>query len=311
MTGNRLLIHSIFVLSLPIIVAACGLSVMSAVALMIVALQWRWAIALSAIIKPAKVPELELETISASHFVEKVRWSMDRLGVDYTERPVAGTLGVFFTSRTVPQLKIHTGATRSVIDNSPDILRYLWGRYAATAGGKADFLAPSPERLALESRIDRYGVNLQVWVYYHVLPNPELTLQAWGYNDLRLPTWQRQALKILFPILRRLIRLAFNISDKQYAKAKEHIERLLEELDQQLSDGRQSLLSGEQIDYVDISFAAISGLWLQPENFGGGMADGVRIELARAPAAMRNDVENWTTRFPNATRFIEELYQQR
>ena len=96
------------------------------IALVLAALAWRWAITLSGILAPARVPELELETIAASHFVEKVRWCMDRLGVEYSERQMVGVLGVFFTGRSVPQLKIRTGLVRSTIGNSPEILRYLW-----------------------------------------------------------------------------------------------------------------------------------------------------------------------------------------
>jgi hypothetical protein len=112
MTGKRLLIHSLFLFTLPVIVAWFGISVAGAIGLLLFALIWRWAISLSIMIAPAKTPELELETISISHFVEKVRWCMDRLGVEYTEKPVGGTLGAFFLGRTVPVLKFRTGDVR-------------------------------------------------------------------------------------------------------------------------------------------------------------------------------------------------------
>ena len=133
MTGKRLLVHSCFLFLLPLIVAWFGVSVPGAMALIILALLWRWMISLSAVMAPAKCPELELETISASHFVEKVRWCMDRLGLDYVERPCGGTLGAFFLGRTVPLLKFRTGAVRSSIGNSSEILRYLWGRSRSAA----------------------------------------------------------------------------------------------------------------------------------------------------------------------------------
>lgn len=308
MTGHRVLIHSLFLLLLPVIVACYEFSTFTAIVLVLLALLWRWGISLSAIMFPADVPELELETISASHFVEKVRWCMDRLGIEYTERPVAGTLGVFFTGRTVPQLKIRTGATRSVIGNSPEILRYLWGRYAND--GNADFLEPNEARLALEKRIDRYGVDLQVWVYYHLLNDRELTLHAWGVHNPRLPLWQRYTLKVLFPVLRALIRRAFNINDKHYQKAVTHIESLLSDINDQLSDDRHAILGTGNIDYVDISFAAISGLWIQPDNYGAGQADSVRLDKSKMPAAMSADIDRWSTKFPIAYRHVINLYQQ-
>ena len=164
---------------------------------------------MSGILAPEKTPELELETIAASHFVEKVRWCMDRLGVEYEETQWVGVLGVFTIGRSVPRLKIRTGLVRSSIGNSPEILRYLWGAYAAELGDKARFLEPTPERLELEQKLDRYGRNLQVWVYYHILDDRELTLHAWGCNSPAIPAWQRYLVMVLYPVLRFLLRKAF------------------------------------------------------------------------------------------------------
>ncbi len=109
MAGKRLILHSIFLLALPIIVGSLGVSIAGAIGLVLLSLTWRLAITLSVLLFPPVVPRFELETIAISHFSEKVRWSMDRLGIEYVERQTAGVVGVFFTGRTVPQLKVHTG----------------------------------------------------------------------------------------------------------------------------------------------------------------------------------------------------------
>lgn len=308
MTGSRRLIHSAFLLLLPIIVAGFGLTLPAAVALVLLALVWRWAVVLSGIIAPEKTPALILETISASHFVEKVRWSMDRLGVDYTERQSAGTLGAFFTGRSVPQLKVRTGIVQSMVGNSPEILRYLWGAYAAILPDAARFLEPTEERLKLEGRIDSYGRDLQVWVYYHALHDRKLTLRAWGANSELVPWWQRQAVVALFPVLAFLIRRAFSISADHYARASRSIEAFLSEVDTCLADGRGSILGGDTSNYTDIAFAAISGLWLQPEGYGGGMADAARIEHDRVPGEMRAEIQRWIEDHAAAVAFIERMY---
>ena len=311
MAGRRLLLHSLFLFLLPVIVAAFGISVAGAVGLVLLMLLWRWAISLSAIAAPARVPELELESISASHFVEKVRWSLDRLGVDYREKPVGGTLGAFFLGRTVPVLKFRSGAVRSSIGNSPEILRYLWGRYAAERPTEAEFLRPTPERLAFEARVDRCGVDLQVWVYHHLLPQRELTLRAWGAENTAIPAWQRLVLRLLYPLMRVLIRRGFRITPARHAKAVEHVSALLAEVEEKLADGRQSILGGDQVNYSDLAFAAIMGLWAQPANFGGGRADAVRVEFEHCPPAMQEEVRDWQKQFPRAAAYIERLYEQR
>jgi len=309
MTRKRQLIHTAFLFLLPIVVAWMGAGVPTALLLVAGALLWRWLIVLSGVTAPEAAPDVVLESISASHFVEKVRWCMDRMELEYTERPSGGTLGVFFTGRTVPQLRVRTGQVESVIGNSPEILRFLWGAYDAQSPQARAFLEPTTERLELENRLDRYGRNLQVWVYHHLLHDRELTLHAWGVNNSAVPAWQRLVLRAIFPIQAILIRRGFSITDEHYSKSVLHIEALLSEVDTALADGRGSILGGGAINFTDLAFASFTGLWLQPENYGGGNADATRIERDRAPKAMRADIERWIEDFPRATRFVEGLYE--
>lgn len=309
MTGKRLFIYSVFLLLLPLIVAWFDFTVPGAIALIVFALICRWFITMSGILAPAKTPKLELETIAASHFVEKVRWCMDRLGVEYKEKQWVGVLGVFSMGRSVPVLKIRTGLVRSSIGNSPEILRYLWGAYVAEKGDKASFLEPTPERLELERKLDRYGRDLQVWVYYHILDDRELTLHAWGCNSSAIPAWQRYLVIIMYPVLRFFLRKAFRITADGYAKSVKNIESILAETETSLADGRVSILGDESINYVDITFASFSGLWVLPPEFGREKADGVRVDRQRAPASMKKETERWMETYPLATGFVTRLYQ--
>ncbi len=310
MARNRLLIHSIFLLLLPLAVAYFGLGLPTTLLLLLLLLLWRWAIVLSGIVMPEKGPAIVLETISASHYVEKVRWCLDRLGIEYAEQQSGGTLGVFFTGRTVPQLRVRTGLVQSVIGESPDILRYVWARSYSTAGDAAEFLEPTRERVALEQKLDRYGRNLQVWLYYHLLPHSDLTLRAWGSGNPRVPWWHKLALRVLRPLQAALIRRSFRITEEHYAKSVLHIEELVEKLDMQLADGRQSILGGDTINYTDIAFAAFSGLWMQAEGYGGGKAESERISIDEMPAGMREDVTRWLEDYPKARAFVARLYAE-
>lgn len=310
MSGKRRLVHTAALFTAPLLVAWLGFSVAGAIGLVILLLLWRWAITLSGWVAPAKSPELILDTISASHFVEKVRWCMDRLDLTYTERPAGGTLSAFYLGHSVPRLRFRTGAVQSSIGNSAEILRYLWGRYAADKAHDARFLEPTAERLELESRIDRCGVALQVWVYHHILDDRDLTLHAWGCNSPVIPAWQRFFLRLVFPLQRLLIRKSFRISPTHYQRSVERVSTLLEEVEQALEDGRRSILGGE-LNFSDLAFASIMGLWLQPTGYGGGKADTVRLEESQLPEGMRSDVEHWKRRYPRSTEFIESLYAQR
>ena len=310
MTDKRVVIHAAFLLLLPLIVAAFGISVWGALLLIIVALAWRWSIVLLEIARPATGPELVLETISASHFVEKVRWCMDRLDLDYREEPWGGTLGAFYKGRTVPRLKFRAGVGRSHIGNSPEILRYLWGAYSGTHGEAATFLEPTPERLELERRFDRYGRNLQVWVYYHVLGDPGLCKHLWGRNNPATPGWQRQLVSVMFPVQAFLISKSFRTTAEHYEQSRQHIEALLAEMDKLLADGRRSILGGAEVNYTDLAFASMSGLWLMPQEYGAGAAAGVRVEHDRLPEAMRNDIGRWIGDYSHAVAFVRRLYSE-
>jgi glutathione S-transferase len=309
MTSKRLLVHTAATLLAPILVAWFGLSVAGAIALVLLLLAWRWAISLSGLVAPEKTPTLQLDTISASHFAEKVRWCMDRLQLEYTERQDAATLGVWFLGRTVPRLRIKSGAVVSSIGNSPEILRYLWGAYG-TGNERGRFLEPTAERLELEHRLDRYGRNLQVWIYYHLPQEPDLLLHAWGVNSPLVPGWQKLLLKTLRPILTLLIQKSFRTTSDNCRRAVEHIEALLQDMDTRLAESPASLLGDDTINYTDIAFASLSGVWLQPQGYGAGKADAVRLEHDTLPEAMRADVERWTQDYPRATAFINELYER-
>ena len=310
MSSKRALLHAAVLLSLPIIVAWFGLSVWSAIGLVLLALLWRWCISIGIFMFPEKEPAVVLDTISASHFVEKVRWSMDRAGIDYVERPSGGTLGAFYAGRTVPRLRFRSGAVRSQIGNSQEILRYLWGAHSADDKVDVTHLEPTAERNEFESRCDRYGENLQVWVYRHILPHRELTLKLWGAESPTVPFWQRWALRLVFPVQRFLIIRSFRITDSRFAKVTEHIEKLLADIDATLQDGRASILGGDALNYTDFAFAAMCGLWLQPPNYSGGKASFVATDRSLMPESMRNDVERWSENYPTVVQWVERLYEQ-
>ena len=308
MPDKRIALHAAFVLLLPLVVAMFGLTFWAALLLVLLVLLWRWMIVLAGFVRPPAGPDMALETISASHFVEKVRWCMDRLGLEYEEVPWCGTLGAFYLGRTVPRLHFRTGMVRSQIGNSPEILRYLWGAYGAERGEAAVFLRPTKDRVEFERQIDRCGVSLQVWIYYHLLDDPALCKHAWGVDSEAIPAWQRKLIGALYPLQALMVRKAFRVNETHYRKSCERIEALLAETEASLADGRRSILGDETINYTDLAFAAIQGAWLQPEGYGGGA--GIRIERGRVPAAMRRDIERWIEDYPRASRFVEELYAE-
>ncbi len=299
----------LYLLALPLIAAALDLGLSATLLALFSGLGAFWWQRLKRLLRPEQGPEFRLDTISASHFVEKVRWSLDRLGVNYVEIPDAGALGVFTEGRTVPRLKIRTGSMVSSIGNSPDILRYLWGRYGRIEP-RAAFLEPGEEALALERQLDGYGLDLQRWVYDHILPDRSLTLQLWGANDPTLPGWQRWLERALFPLLRALIRRSFRLSPGTRQRVVANIEGCLQTMEKRLSDGRANLLGGPESSFVDLTLASLSGLWVIPPEYGGGRAEGVRADLAALPDGMLADRQRWLHDYPRVSALVQRLYRE-
>ena len=161
-----------------------------------------------------------------------------------------------------------------------------------------------------ESRLDKLGVSLQIWVYYHILNDRDVTLKAWGASSPATPIWQRPILALLFPLLRLLIRKSFRITDTSYGRAKTRIDEVLGEADAWLEDGRRSLLGGDTLNYTDFAFAAMAGLLLMPPGYGGGKAEAVRLNRDEVPVDMRRDIEDWASRHERAIAYVMQLYAE-
>ena len=295
---------------LPIVVAAADLSLLTTLLLVVALLVWFWLTTLAGLGRKPAAPAIVLETITISHFAEKVRWCLDRLGVPYEERRWAGTLNAFYGGRTVPVLEFRTGRVVSRIGNSPEILRYLWGSFAGERPEAAAFLEPLPERTALEKRLDRYGRMLQVWAYCHLLDDRELTLRAWGIYDARVPAWQRRLLRRLYPLQALLIRRAFRAGPASLERARNDIGELLGDIEQRLGahESLNSILGDGVPNYTDYAFAALSSVWALPPNMGG--SDEPLLDIDALPEAMRRDIEGFRSRFPAASAFVDRLYRE-
>ena len=78
------------------------------------------------------------ETLPISHYVEKVRWCLDKAKISYEEEKDIGIFWILTTGRLVPTLKI-PGLNISV-SNSSDILKYLYSHLKCLDEEKAKFL---------------------------------------------------------------------------------------------------------------------------------------------------------------------------
>jgi len=303
-------IHLLALYALPVVVAAAGWGVPAAIGTAVAAFLLGMVARLFVSLRALRQPErpLRLHTITFSHYAEKARWCLDRLGVRYEEVPNVGVLGVLLTGRTVPWLEVPPGLTR--IGDSPRILRYLWGEYAGRLpGDRTWFLEPTPAALELEARFDRrLGNDVRVWLYHHLLRDTDLSFRSWGIDEPAIPRWQRALLLALRPVLAFAVRRMLGVTPSRAARAWERTRETFDDVDQLLADGRR-YLTGETLTFADITFASLGALAVLPPEYPGNRLGGRRMALAdiRDPA-WRAEVEGLRAR-PSG-QFILRLYRE-
>jgi glutathione S-transferase len=302
-------LHTLALYALPVLVAWAGWGPGAALGVALLAGLAGMALRLAATRRATAGPgpRLRLHTITFSHYSEKVRWCLDRLGVPYDEVPNVGILGVLLTGRTVPWLEVPPGLTR--IGDSPRILRYLWGEYAGRLPSEQTwFLEPTAAALELEARFDRrLGNDARVWAYGNVLKRRDLTLLTWGIEEKSIPAWQRGLLALAMPVLRFAVRRMLGVTPQRAERALEKTRATFDDVDRMLADGRRYLV-GDSLTFADITFASLAALAVLPPEYPGGNLTGRRLDLADLDPGWREEVERFRRR--PAGQFVLRLYRE-
>jgi glutathione S-transferase len=216
-------------------------------------------------------------TIPLSHYCEKARWALDRLGVPYREQPHAPLLHRLATRRhqggSVPIL-VHDG--QCIVDSTA-ILEY------ADAFGGGDRLYPRDpatrqEVSALEEQFDAHlGPHVRRWAYLELLARPALLRSIWSRG---VPGLEALAIRMLVPLARRLVRSAYKVTPDGAQRSLERVRESFRLVEQRLADGRRYLVGG-RFSAADLAFAALAAPALLPpecravhpafEELSGGM----------------------------------------
>ncbi len=243
---------------------------------------------------------LRLITIPMSHYCEKARWGLERLGLAYTEeRHMQGfhyprTLWVS-GGRRVPVLV----DGNKVVSDSTAILRHLDG-YTLPEGRLYPEDAPLRTRVeALEDRFDEVlGVESRRWVYFHYLTLPD---EALAIASQGAPASERVLFRAMFPLLGGMLRRGLEVTRENVEAGLARSRAVVTETDALLSGGGGALV-GDCFTAADLSLACMLAPFVLPPNYG------VRLPtLEEAPEAMRSVVREF-----RATRtgdFVMRLFE--
>lgn len=207
----------------------------------------------------APAASCELITIPISHYCEKARWALDRARVPYRERAHLQVVHWFHVKRagggwTAPVLKCGSLA----LSESADIVRWADAR-----GGLG--LYGSDEVAALEDEFDsRLGPHGRRWMYDAIRGDNGLVGK---YGATGVPGWERRAVPLAFPFVRRVIDRYFKITPESAAESLRIAREVFDSVAQRLSDGR-AFLVGERFSAADLTFAALSAPLLVPPQYG-------------------------------------------
>jgi glutathione S-transferase len=209
---------------------------------------------------------LRLVTIPISHYCEKARWALDRVGIPYREeRHVQGIHRVAARRAgggvTVPVLLTPDGP----IGESAQILEWVDGH---TEPGWRLFPAGAHERaevIALAGRFDEYlGPAGRRLIYVHMFRERELMLR---FNNQGVPAWEDRALRAGLPLAKRLVSRVLDIRPGVEVQDEAVLWRELDHAAEILADGRP-YLCGERFTAADLTFAALSAPVVMPLGYG-------------------------------------------
>jgi glutathione S-transferase len=244
-------------------------------------------------------PPLRLITVSFSHFCEKARWALDRANLAYREESHVplfswpATLGAG-GGRTVPVL-VTPGR---VLGDSTDILRWVDG------ASHAPPLFPDGEAgrevAEWEAEFDqRLGPASRRLTYYLMMKAPAQAERLLASAGGR---WQKRALRLAYPLIRRVIVKGLRISPASAERSRAVVDDIFARVAARLGDGRRYLV-GDRLTAADLTFAALAVPVIVPDELAGFMPGREDV-----PAEVAATVEHY--RATPAGVFARRLYAE-
>ncbi len=241
-----------------------------------------------------------LITIPVSHFCEKARWALDRVGAAYREEPHPPMFHYRRTrrvggGRTVPVLVTDLG----VFPDSTEILRFLDSRHA-------DGWRPYPQDALLRAQAEeleelfdtQLGPHTRRAAYHHLLAQKRLFLDTALHGA---GGWEKSLFTIMRPAVCWLMRRGMNITPESAERSLGRVREVFSTVTDRLADGRHFLV-GEGFSAADLTFAALAAPVILPRGYGAPLP-----ALSDLPADFLALVEEFRTSPAGA--FAQRMYR--
>jgi glutathione S-transferase len=237
---------------------------------------------------------ITLYQFPVSHYCEKVRWALAYKQLDYKTVNLLPALHTFTTKKLSPSssLPILVDNTK-VIQNSSDIISYLDEQFLINP------LTPSDndlkqQALAWEQFADtEIGINLRVFFYHHLLPEPKLLIPVLTNNG----AWYYPlVLKLIYPQFEKTMRESMHINEHTAQLAQQQLSVAIDKLYQHLQS--HPFLVGDSFSRADLTAAALLAPLIKTPKYG--------INWGKQPIA----IENFIAQHCEKLAWVEALYSQ-
>ena len=192
-----------------------------------------------------------LVTIPISHYCEKARWALDRVGVPYREHGHVQAIHRIATRRAGGDLTAPVFVSPDgVLADSSDIL--TWANAQAPAGRE---LYPRDPDLADQVRLlesdfnTRLGPHSRCWMYQHLRERRDLAL-AYGCDGI--PAWERATLRFGYPMLIAIVAQVLDVTPAKAVESELEVRAVFDAVAERLSDGRR-YICGEEFTAADLT----------------------------------------------------------
>ena len=209
---------------------------------------------------------LRLITIPISHYCEKARWALDRMGIPFREERHVQGIHIAVARRagggsTVPVLVTPDG----VIGESREILAWVDERTPPELRLFPSEAEPLQRVERLCRRFDeQLGPQGRRLLYVHMLRQRGLVLD---FNNQGVPRWEDRALRYGWPLFGRVVERKLEIHPDVEVQDEAAVWREFDHVAELLADGRR-YLCGERFGAADLTFACMSASVIIPPVYG-------------------------------------------
>ena len=244
------------------------------------------------ILNQMSTESLTLYTFAISHFSEKIRWTLDALGLEYTEVVMTPTLHLVPALRmgghgetTLPILRISPagGGEPEHVQDSTDILKWL-DRHRGPFDLMPRDRTLNQDIMDIEARFDAIGKDVARYLYQASFDNDARILGMWTQNANQQ---QARWVRFFYPLTKWLFKRRLSINVEEAAQSALRIQQAMAWLDGRLSDGR-SFLAGQQFSVADITAASILAPLVCPDQHAIYGSASFRQGAATPPAWLGN-----------------------